>query len=41
MSYDKQGNKYDLPVFVINEPVEYEKKKVEPTTFEEKIITVE
>ena len=23
MSYDKEGNRYDLPIFVINKPVEY------------------
>ena len=27
MSYDALGNKYDLPVFVINEPASYEAPK--------------
>lgn len=40
MSYDKSGNKYDLPVFVINEPIEYAKKETGQTNFEEKIINV-
>ena len=40
ISYDVEGFKYDLPIFIINEPVGFiEKKKIEKS-FEDKDIIV-
>jgi hypothetical protein len=39
MSYDKEGNRYDLPLFVINDPCEYKVQKVD-AQFEVKNIEV-
>lgn len=40
ISYDEQGNKYDLPIFVLNPPEKYEIKKEENLNYNGKKIKV-
>ena len=40
MCYDTAGNKYDVPVFVINEPLRYEVPEIKTQQFENKEIKV-
>ena len=39
MSYDKEGHRYDLPVFVINPPIKYQNGGA-ISTFKIKMINV-
>ena len=40
MSYDKHGNKYDVPVFVINEPERYAVARAEAVHFTDAVVSV-
>ena len=40
MSYDRHGNKYDLPAFVINAPESYAAVSAEHTPFVDRVVSV-
>ena len=40
MCYDTDGNKYDVPIFILNEPLSYEVSDLKAPQFENKEVKV-